>query len=176
MPKKKPKLIEPTADEEAHINLGISQDPDNPEWTDEMWARARPAAEVVPDIVAAYRRMRGKQKAPTKEQISIRLDREIVAHFRKTGVGWHGRINEALRQVVASSEKVSRKPGKGKVVADAKTVGKASRKPARVKNIAKASGSAKSSWKAGKKSAGTVRRSPRASAKRKPAPARKRAS
>jgi uncharacterized protein (DUF4415 family) len=88
-----------TDEEDAEIRAGIARDPDAFEITDEMWARARPAIEVVPEIVAAYRRRRGPQKAPTKQLVSIRLDRDVVAHFRKPGPGWQQRVNEALRKV-----------------------------------------------------------------------------
>jgi len=88
-----------TDEEDAEIRAGIACDPDAFDITDEMWARARPAIEVVPEIVAAYRRRRGPQKTPTKQLVSIRLDRDVVAHFRKPGPGWQQRVNEALRKV-----------------------------------------------------------------------------
>jgi uncharacterized protein (DUF4415 family) len=87
-----------TDEEDAEIRAGIALDPDACEITEEMWARMRPASEVVPDIVAAYRRSRGKQKAPTKQLISLRLDRDVIAHFRARGAGWQRRINAALRK------------------------------------------------------------------------------
>ena len=40
---------------------------------------------------------RPKAAAP-KEAISLRLDPDILAHFRATGPGWQSRINEALRK------------------------------------------------------------------------------
>jgi len=43
----------------------------------------------------------GRPKAEvTKQAISLRLDPEIVAHFREDGPGWQTRINDALRRVV----------------------------------------------------------------------------
>jgi uncharacterized protein (DUF4415 family) len=88
-----------TDEEDAEIRAGIARDPDAFEITDEMASRMRPAVEVVPEIVAAYRRRRGPQKTPTKQLVSIRLDRDVVAHFRKRGPGWQQRVNEALRKV-----------------------------------------------------------------------------
>ena len=41
---------------------------------------------------------RGPQKAPTKELISIRLSRDVLARYRATGPGWQGRIDEALKR------------------------------------------------------------------------------
>lgn len=73
-------------------------DDENPEWTAEDFARARPASEVVPEIVAAYLRRRGPQRAPTKRLISLRLDPDVIDHFRARGKGWQARINATLRK------------------------------------------------------------------------------
>lgn len=71
---------------------------ESPPLTDEQLARMRPAAEILPEIVAAYRRYRGAQKRPTKRQISLRLDPDVIDHFRARGKGWQVRINAALRK------------------------------------------------------------------------------
>jgi uncharacterized protein (DUF4415 family) len=41
---------------------------------------------------------RGPQKTPTKQQVTLRLDRDVVERFRATGTGWQKRMNEALRK------------------------------------------------------------------------------
>ena len=71
-----------------------------PEITKEQFARFRPSREVVPDIVERARRHRGPQKAPTKKSISIRLDADLVEHFRATGRGGQTRLNQTLRKAV----------------------------------------------------------------------------
>jgi uncharacterized protein (DUF4415 family) len=71
---------------------------ENPEWTQEDFARARPGREVIPEIVALIQRRRGPQKRPTKRQISIRLDGDVIDHFRERGPGWQARINSTLRK------------------------------------------------------------------------------
>ena len=86
--------------EETAINVGIAKDPDAPEWTEEDWARARPAIEVHPELVEWSLRRRGNQKAPTKELISIRLDPDITEYFRAGGPGWQTRLNDTLRRAV----------------------------------------------------------------------------
>ena len=68
---------------------------DNPAWTKATTARAKSFGEAFPDIA---RRARGPQKAPTKTQITLRLDARVVAHFKATGEGWQSRINEALKK------------------------------------------------------------------------------
>ena len=100
--------IEAKYGEEVAINAGIAADPDTWELTD--GSDLRPAAEVLPHIVEAYRRgkearrMRGKQNAPLKVPVSLRLDPDVVAHFRATGRGWQTRINNTLRRAVFGGE------------------------------------------------------------------------
>ena len=90
--------------EETAINVGTARDPDAAELGDEWFATARPAVEVVPGIVERARRVRGKQRTPTKERISIRLDADVLEHYRTSGRGWQSRINEILRQSLLKNE------------------------------------------------------------------------
>ena len=71
---------------------------DNPEWTADEMAKAKPFAEVLPELAANARRARGKQKAPTKQLVSLRLDRSVVDAFKAEGPGWQSRMNEALKR------------------------------------------------------------------------------
>lgn len=71
---------------------------DNPEVTAERLANAKSFAETFPDLTQSAQRVRGRQKAPTKKLISIRLDPQVVDRFKATGPGWQGRINEILKQ------------------------------------------------------------------------------
>jgi uncharacterized protein (DUF4415 family) len=74
-------------------------DADNPEWTREMFAKARLARDVFPELSAqSERRKRGKQRTPTKALVSLRVERAVLAAYRATGRGWQSRMNEALRR------------------------------------------------------------------------------
>ncbi|NJR79771.1 BrnA antitoxin family protein [Sphingomonas corticis] len=77
-------------------------DEDNPEWTDEDFARARPAHEVLPpEVIAAFGKGRvGRPVGTTKDQVSLRIDRDVIARFRAGGPGWQSRMNAALRAAV----------------------------------------------------------------------------
>jgi Uncharacterized protein conserved in bacteria len=69
-------------------------DPDDaPELTDEFFRRA--------DIYEGDKLVRrGRPRSLSrKEPVSVRLDTDVIAHFRRTGRGWQSRINAALRKV-----------------------------------------------------------------------------
>jgi uncharacterized protein (DUF4415 family) len=70
-------------------------DPDEaPELTDDWFAKA--------DLYQGeklVRRSGRPQMAAPKEAVNIRLDPDVLAHFRGTGPGWQSRINAALRKV-----------------------------------------------------------------------------
>ena len=73
---------------------------DDPELTTEDFGKMRPASEVLsPEVMSAFKRTRGPQRSPTKRQVTLRLDEDVVAHFKAAGAGWQSRINDALRQV-----------------------------------------------------------------------------
>ncbi|RFC34950.1 MAG: Uncharacterized conserved protein, DUF4415 family [Candidatus Nitrotoga sp. SPKER] len=72
------------------------------ELTAEDMAKFRPAAEVLPLSLRKKLGVRGPQKAPIKERITIRLSREVVEQFRESGSGWQTRVDAALREWLKS--------------------------------------------------------------------------
>jgi len=72
---------------------------DNREWTKEDFAEAKRFDEIFPDLARTIRR-RGKQRAPTKTPVSLRLDADVVEAYKATGEGWQSRINGDLRRVM----------------------------------------------------------------------------
>ncbi|MGR6466576.1 BrnA antitoxin family protein [Rhizobium sp. PAMB 3182] len=88
-----------TDEEEAEIQRAIALDPDAPEATDEELAQARPFAEVLPDLHESIQRSRGRPPVDNpRKHVSLRLDADVLDHFKATGKGWQSRINEALRK------------------------------------------------------------------------------
>ena len=84
---------QPLTDEEGEVR----------ELTAEDFAQMRPAAEVVPEVVVAYTRSRGRpRKENRKISTTIRFDPEILAYFQSSGQGWQTRINEALAEYVVN--------------------------------------------------------------------------
>jgi uncharacterized protein (DUF4415 family) len=75
---------------------------DIPELTDEDFARGvwHRGGKPLPHGP----RGRPKSRNP-KRSVSIRLDPEVLAHFRRSGRGWQSRINAALRKVAKLPEK-----------------------------------------------------------------------
>lgn len=58
--------------------------------------------EALPDLAANIDReiaKRGRPKAEqTKQPVTIRLDPDIVDHYKATGKGWQSRMNDDLRK------------------------------------------------------------------------------
>ncbi|MDX0524815.1 hypothetical protein GOC82_28695 [Sinorhizobium medicae] len=88
--------------EEAEIQRKIASDPDAPEATDAQLAQARPFAEAFPDLAESIKRSRGRPAVDKpRQQISIRLDPDIIEHYKRNcGKGWQSRLNDDLRKVV----------------------------------------------------------------------------
>jgi len=82
-------------------------DDENPQWSAEDVANARPASEVLPHIFGqrvAKEMLKPRGRPPVefpKERINIRLSHEVLAHFKSAGDGWQTRIDSALRQFIA---------------------------------------------------------------------------
>jgi uncharacterized protein (DUF4415 family) len=79
-------------------------DNDAPEATEEWFAKARPAKDVLADLMGAdvakemLKPKRGRPPASRpKEHVNIRLDADILDAFKDRGAGWQTRINTALR-------------------------------------------------------------------------------
>lgn len=62
----------------------------------------RPASQVLPPTLKQRLNVRGPQKEPTKERITIRLSPEVVQAFRATGDGWQTRVDGALKDWLKS--------------------------------------------------------------------------
>jgi uncharacterized protein (DUF4415 family) len=71
-------------------------DPDDaPELTENWFA----TADLYAGNKSVRRGGRPKKTAP-KQAVSIRLDPDVLAHFRAAGPGWQSRINAALRKAL----------------------------------------------------------------------------
>ena len=106
-----------TPEEEALLERIVAEgDPDDIFPTDEELATAMSFEEAHPDLAASIlrehpelaepmrrtteklRRRRGRPPVESpRQQISIRLEPEVIAKFKATGPGWQRRINDILK-------------------------------------------------------------------------------
>ncbi len=80
---------------------------DAPEWTDEMFDMAAyiVGGKVIREATGylgpnGMVRGRPPQRGVAKQQVTLRIDPDVLDKFRAGGPGWQGRINEALRKAV----------------------------------------------------------------------------
>ena len=86
-------------------------DPDDaPEWPDEVWERAEFAIgdEVIrPATGTLTRRGRPPVGDAPKQQVTLRLPRHVIDHFKAGGAGWQTRIGEVLKRHAEEAKRKS---------------------------------------------------------------------
>jgi uncharacterized protein (DUF4415 family) len=83
----------------ANISKGSVDRDDAPELTDDYFERA--------DVYRGerlVRRGRPRLERP-KQAVKLRLDQDVLDHFRATGPGWQTRINATLARAVARTKR-----------------------------------------------------------------------
>ncbi len=83
----------------------VSSAPENPEISEAEFAKMKPAHEIAPHLIERHRRTRGPQKAPTKVQMTMRIDADILEYYKASGARWQTRINDALRKSMPANKK-----------------------------------------------------------------------
>jgi uncharacterized protein (DUF4415 family) len=78
---------------------------DSPELTKADLAKAKPFADVFPDLATSIRRGRGPGRSPAKKQVTLRISAEVIDYYRSTGDGWQSRIDQTLREAVEKATK-----------------------------------------------------------------------
>jgi len=77
---------------------------ENPEWTGEDFARAKPASEVLPrlfgpKVAEQMLKPRGRPKSPdSKVAISLRVAPDVLERWKASGAGWQTRMAESLKK------------------------------------------------------------------------------
>ena len=84
-------------------------DDDVPELGQEWFSKAKPASDVLPQLMGAKiagEMLRPKRGRPVlnepKLHVNIRLDADILRAFKSRGPGWQTKVNSALRDWLAS--------------------------------------------------------------------------
>jgi len=79
-------------------------DKDNPELTDEDFARARPFKDVFPEQYKAWKRIGRPPVEAPKIHIGFRLAADVVQGVRATGKGYNARVEKVLREALAKGQ------------------------------------------------------------------------
>lgn len=88
------------AAQDAPIAFEPSDDPYDP--NDQQAVEAFWEGATIKQGGVAVGRVRGKNKRPTKEPVTVRYSPDVLAYFRASGAGWQTRMDEALREWVKS--------------------------------------------------------------------------
>ncbi len=80
-------------------------DEENPEWTAQAAAEARPFAEMLPEQFKALKSRGGRPPVEQpKVHIGFRLAADVVTGVRATGPGYNARVEKVLREALAKGE------------------------------------------------------------------------
>ena len=79
----------------------IITDDDNPEWTEAVFARARPFKDIFPAQFEAWKRGRGRPRADApKVMMGFRLAADLAAGIKASGKGYNARVEKLLREAI----------------------------------------------------------------------------
>lgn len=92
MPKLKTGTVIPTPQEDAVITAGADADRDARPFTDAEWQAVKPLVR------------RGRPLGITKEQITLRIDTDVLEAYRASGPGWHTLINDTLKRSIKAGK------------------------------------------------------------------------
>lgn len=88
--------------EDVAIDAGIAADPDTIELDEEWFKQARPASEVIPNIVEGYKHAQKREPDSTRVMLAIPLDADLADRIRSIGPDWEEVVNEKLHQAFTS--------------------------------------------------------------------------
>jgi len=96
-------------EEETAINAGIATDADNPEWTEQMFAKATSVEDSsLPESFKRVARGGRPRKAVTRQITTMRLPIDVIEFFKagsKDGKGWQTRLNRVLEEYVTAHKR-----------------------------------------------------------------------
>ncbi len=79
-------------------------DRDNPTWTRRDFARASGPEALSAEELAAFPKTKSRGGRPKldkpKVQVTLRLDPDVISHFKAAGAGWQSRMNDTLASAI----------------------------------------------------------------------------
>ena len=79
-------------------------DEENPEWTPEATAAARPFKEVFPHQHKTWKKMGRPPVGTPKVHIGFRLAADVVEGIRASGKGYNARVEKVLREALEKGQ------------------------------------------------------------------------
>ena len=107
-------------EKERNTKLALSEEDEPVEWTDEMFDRAQISVGgvVIREATGTLtRRGRPPVGDQPKQQVTLRLPRHVLDHFKAGGAGWQTRIGQALEEHLSGTDQ---KHGRASAVSEAK--------------------------------------------------------
>jgi uncharacterized protein (DUF4415 family) len=99
-------------EKERDTKLSLGEEDEPVEWPDEVFERAQISVggKVVREASGTFtRRGRPPVGDEPKQQVTLRLPRHVIEHFKAGGAGWQTRISEALeRQATGTHQEQGR--------------------------------------------------------------------
>lgn len=97
-------------EKERDSKLSLGEEDEPVEWPDEVFERAQISigGKVVREATGTFTK---KGRPPLgdhpKQQVTLRLPRHVLDHFKADGAGWQTRIGEVLERHVGKKERKS---------------------------------------------------------------------
>ncbi len=85
-------------------NMDLIDDDENPELTDEDFARGRPFMDVHPEFKAAWNKGGRPRVASPKIHLGLRMSADVVNGIRATGRGYTVRLENLIREALAAGK------------------------------------------------------------------------
>lgn len=97
-------------EKERDTKRSLNEDDDPVEWPDEVFDRAQISIgdKVVREATGTLtRRGRPPIGEASKQQVTLRLPRSVIEHFKAGGAGWQTRISEVLERYAKDERRKS---------------------------------------------------------------------
>ena len=73
-------------------------DDENPEWTEEDFARAKRLSDLPEEHQRVLKGIMEQSRQKKEKRVSVSLPEDVVAKMQSTGEGWEQRVEEAIRE------------------------------------------------------------------------------